>query len=310
MSTDDQAAGTQAAEAQATAPEDFSAWVSRTETLTDVASRSAAVQLAALLDRPLEPPVDGAAAETAQLFPLGHWLQFTPTAAQSELGTDGHPRLGGFMPPLPFPRRMWAGSKIEFHRPITVGEHLSRVTTIESITPKTGSSGRLCFVVLRHDVSAAGSAALTERHTIVYRETSPVDPAAPSPQRPPRDDSAAPEGWDWSVAHRPDEITLFRYSALTFNSHRIHYDLPYVTGVEGYPGLVVHGPLMATLIVDDFLRQHEGAQLASFEFQARSPIFANEQLHVVGKAEGPGVEQLAVIAPGGATAISAKIEYR
>ncbi len=309
MSTDDQA-DDQAAEARAAEPEDFSAWVTRTESRSDVASRSAAVQLAALLDRPLDRPADDAAAEPEQLFPLGHWLQFTPTAAQSELGADGHPRLGGFMPPLPLPRRMWAGSRIVFHRPITVGDRLDRVTTIESITPKTGSSGRLCFVVLRHDVSAAGSAALTERHTIVYREASPVDPAAPSPQRPPRDDSPAPEGWDWSFAHRPDEIALFRYSALTFNSHRIHYDLPYVTGVEGYPGLVVHGPLLATLVVDDFLHRHEGAQLTAFEFQARSPIFANEQLHVVGRADGPGAEHLAVIAPGGATAITARIEYR
>lgn len=285
---------------------DLSAWVGRTATTTDIASRQAAVGLGAVLDRPL----DEAAADSAVLFPVGYWLQFTPTAPMSELGVDGHPKLGGFMPPLDLPRRMWAGSKVSFRSPIRVGQRLEKTTTIESITPKSGKSGRLCFVILRHDISADGELAVVEEQTIVYKEAVEPDPSAPSPQRPPREDTPAPDGWDWSRALRPSETTLFRFSALTFNTHRIHYDLPYATGVEGYPGLVVHGPLSATYIVDSFLAEHPGAEITGFEFSARSPVFAGEQIHVVGRADGEGAEALEVIAPGGGTAIRARIEYR
>jgi 3-methylfumaryl-CoA hydratase len=286
--------------------EDYSPWVSRSEIVKDVASRSAALKLAALLDQRSNPNVD----DEAKLFPLGHWLQFTPMTAGSGLGTDGHPRLGGLMPPLPLPRRMWAGSKIAFHSEISVGQSLSRKTTIESITPKNGSSGRLCFVVLRHEVNAGSTHALTEHQTVVYREAIPVGPAAPSPQRGPRDPTEAPPGWDWAHAVTLDEVTLFRYSALTYNSHRIHYDLPYATGVEGYPGLVVHGPLSASLIVSSFLRERPGAHLTAFEFSARAPVFVNEQMHICGRAADNYSFELAVVAPGGQLAVTARIEYR
>ncbi|ALJ19244.1 FAS1-like dehydratase domain-containing protein [Microbacterium sp. No. 7] len=285
---------------------DYSPWIGRAEAVDDVASRAAVVQLAALLDRPVAE--DGI--DTAALTPTGHWLQFTPTAPQSELGTDGHPRLGGFMPPLDLPRRMWAGSTIDFTAPIRVGQRLRKTSTIESITPKSGSSGRLCFVVLRHDVEADGVHALTERQTIVYREAVAPDPAAGSPRRPPREATDVPEGWDWSQTVVPDERLLFRFSAVTFNTHRIHYDLPYATEVEGYPGLVVHGPLSATLIVAGFRDNHPGAEITRYEFTARSPIFAGEQLHVVGRAAEDGAEELAVIAPGGQTAVAARIAFR
>lgn len=285
---------------------DFSAWVGRTEVLNDVASRSAAVGLAAVLDR----PIALAAVDAAPLFPLGHWLQFLPSAPMSELGVDGHPKLGGFMPQLDLPRRMWAGSTIDFHAPIAVGQRLERITTIESITPKHGSSGRLCFVVLSHDVSADGVHALTDRQTIVYREAVEVDPTAEPPRRAVQGNPAATEGWDWVVDQQPVETTLFRYSALTFNTHRIHYDLPYATKAEGYPGLVVHGPLMATYLVDGFLRTHSGAELTRFEFSARAPMFAGELLHIVGRAEGAGQQALAVLGADGTPAVTAKIAYR
>jgi 3-methylfumaryl-CoA hydratase len=285
---------------------DLEAWVGRSEAVEDVASRSAALGLAAVLDR----PSNEADADHAALFPLGHWLQFSPTTTMSELGPDGHPRLGGFMPPLPLPRRMWAGSKIVFHAPVAVGQRLRKTTTIESITPKAGSTGELCFVSLRHDVTADDKLALVEHQNIVYREAPAVDTDAPSPARPPRQDGPAPDGWDWARALRPNEITLFRYSALTFNSHRIHYDHPYATGVEGYPGLVVHGPLSATYIVDAFLRRHQGATLTGFEFSARSPIFAGEQIHVAGRAAGAGAADLAVVGPDGKPAVLARIQYR
>lgn len=285
---------------------ELTAWIGRSETVEDVASRSSAVGLAAVLDR----PIASSSSDRTGLFPLGYWLHFTPTAPMSELGVDGHPKLGDFMPPLDLPRRMWAGSKVSFHSPITVGQHLQRTTTIESISPKKGTSGRLCFVVLRHEITADRTLAVVEHQTIVYREAVELDPQGPSPQRPPRTDTAPPDDWEWHRALRPDEATLFRYSALTFNTHRIHYDLPYATRAEGYPGLVVHGPLSATYIMDSFLAQHPDATVTRFEFSARSPVFANEQIHVVGKTEPDGLEKLAVIAPGGDTAIAALIEYR
>lgn len=285
---------------------DYSAWVTRCETVQDVASRSAATGLAALLDHQF----DAESIEANPLFPLGHWLQFTPTTPTRDLGPDGHPTLGGHMRPLWPPRRMWAGGTIIFHSPIRIGQRLTRTTTIESITQKTGSTGSLCFVVLRQDVSADGEAALTEHQTIVYREAVVVDPNEPSPRRPPRPDGPTPEGWDWTRPLRPDEVSLFRYSALTFNSHRIHYDLPYATGVEGYPGLVVQGPLSATHIIDSFLRTHPQAELNSVEFSARAPLFVREQAHVAGRASGSGVEELALIGPDGRPAVNARIEYR
>lgn len=284
---------------------ELSQWVGQSETVRDVASRTAAIGLESVLNRSL----DRDAAAEAELFPLGHWLQFTPASPMSQLGTDGHPKLGSFMPPLPFPRRMWAGSKVEFLSPIKVGQELQRLTTIDSITPKTGSSGDLCFVVLRHDVSAEGNPAVSEHQTIVYREAVDVDSSAPSPKRSPREDTPAPEGWDWVRSLRPDEKTLFRYSALTFNTHRIHYDLPYATDVEGYPGLVVHGPLSATYLLDSFVQQHPGLAVRSFEFSARSPVFVNEQVHFVGRADSAGSQELQVIAPGGEVAIRARVSF-
>lgn len=286
--------------------QELSAWVGRSENARDVASRSAVVGLEALFDRPLS--LD--AADGAMLFPVGYWLQFAPVKPMSELGNDGHPKLGDFMPPLDLPRRMWAGSKIAFHSPIVVGQRIERVTTIESITPKTGSSGPLCFVVLRHDITAEGVLAAVEHQTIVYREAVEIDSSARSSRQPPRGDSPQPEGWDWVRTQRFDEKMLFCFSALTSNVHRIHYDLQYATGVEGYPGLVVHGPLSAAYLLDSFLAHHSGSTIRSFEFSVRSPIFVNEQVHFVGRADGNGAEELQVIAPGGGVAVVARIDYR
>ena len=283
----------------ASAP-DLGAWVGRSEVTHDHASLGSAVRLAALLDAPARTD----RTDSAPLFPLGHWLQFTPDAAMRDLGADGHPRLGAFMPPLDLPRRMWAGSAIEFHSPISTGQRLSRTTTIAAITPKEGASGRLCFVTLQHEVHAQGVLALVEQQTIVYREAAAPHPTAAA--LPPRPTGAPPIGWDWVDTASPDEVMLFRYSALTFNSHRIHYDLDYASRVEGYPGLVVHGPLSATLLVDALLRRYPGATLSHFEFSARAPLFANETAFLCGRAgEGETIE-LAVIAPDGSIAITAR----
>ncbi|MBD8021637.1 FAS1-like dehydratase domain-containing protein [Brevibacterium gallinarum] len=278
--------------------ENLQDWIGRTTTLTETADGVRAARLATLLGR--DSDAEG------PLSPLGHWLHFSEDdVPMSDLGADGHAALGGFMPPVPLPRRMWAGSTLDFHTPIRPGQTIERTTTIESIAEKVGSTGPLCFVVLRHEVSADGTLATTDRQTIVYREATAT--AEGSSARPPRDDSPAPEGWDWVESVRPNEVMLFRYSALTFNSHRIHYDYPYVTEVEGYPGLVTHGPLTATLLLDRYMTTYPETSVSGYRFTAKSPLFAGEQIHLAGRETEPGVHELQAIAPDGKVAIAATV---
>ncbi|WP_233837019.1 FAS1-like dehydratase domain-containing protein [Paraburkholderia sp. ZP32-5] len=213
--------------------------------------------------------------------PLWHWLYFLPVAPLAEVGPDGHPKRGGFLPPVPLPRRMWAGGRLTFHAPLAVGERARRTSTIANIEDKTGRSGRLVFVTVQHTIEVNGELKLEEEHDIVYRDAPPEDAR---PQQP----SLAPEGESWRRTIDADAVMLFRYSALTFNGHRIHYDYPYVTQVEGYPGLVVHGPLIATLLVDLVRRELPGATLQSFAFRALRPTFAGQPFTVCGKPSDDG----------------------
>ena len=201
------------------------------------------------------------------LPPLWHWLYFLPTHRQSDLGPDGHGRRGGFLPPVPLPRRMWAGSQFEFRAPMRVGDPVERTSTIEAVSAKHGRSGPLVFVKVRHELrcNGANDAALVEWHDIVFREGQHDGDAAPP--------LAAPDGAAWQREIVPDDVLLFRYSALTFNGHRIHYDRRYATAVEGYPGLVVHGPLIATLLMDLLHRERPLAAVAGFRFRAVRPTF-------------------------------------
>ena len=244
--------------------DDYSAWVGRSETREDVAAAAPLAGLAALLDHDISPWLPGT------VPPLAHWLYFLPTARQSTIGEDGHPRRdgAGLLPPVPLPRRMWAGSRIDFLSPVAVGAALTRVTTIDAIKPKRGASGDLLFVTLRHDIAADGVAAIREEQNIVFREPAPTAPApAAVPVEP-----AEPEPAEAVRSLSPDPILLFRYSALTFNAHRIHYDRDYARDVEGYAGLVVHGPLIATLLMDHFLRAAPGAIPRRFSFRAEAPL--------------------------------------
>lgn len=242
--------------------DDYSAWMGRSETREDVASAAPLAGLAALLDHDVPPWVPGT------VPPLGHWLYFLPTARQSAIGEDGHPRRDehGLLPPVPLPRRMWAGSRIEFLSPIAVGAALTRVTTIDAIKPKRGASGDLLFATLRHDIAADGVAAIREEQDIVFRAAATAAPA------PPAAPSAPTEPADAVRSISPDPVLLFRYSALTFNAHRIHYDRDYARDVEGYAGLVVHGPLIATLLMDHALRTVRGAIPRRFSFRAEAPL--------------------------------------
>ena len=250
-------------------------WVGRTESGTDTVTTFPVAALSATLDRDDPPPRPGDA-----LPPLWHWLYFLPLYRQSEAGPDGHMRRGGFLPPVPLPRRMWAGSRVQFRAALRVGEPIRRLSTVADVTHKSGRSGDLVFVVVRHEVSGPKDLAIVEEHDIVYREPPREAESAAAPA--PREERAAP----WERTVQPDPLLLFRYSALTFNGHRIHYDRSYVTEVEGYPGLVVHGPLLATLMLDLVRRQRPDAAVATFRFRALRPVFDTAPFTVCGAPQG------------------------
>ena len=259
------------------------AWIGRTETRHDLLTAAPLAGLSATLDRADDPaPRLGAA-----LPPLAHWLYFLPQSPAREIGADGHSKRGGFLPPVPLPRRMWAGGRLEFHRDLQVGDEAERHSTITSIETKQGRSGALVFVTVRHEVSVASRGesgiALTEEHDIVYRDSPHAGSVSPAPAMARTDE-------DFSREIVPDPVLLFRYSALTFNGHRIHYDRSYVTEVEGYPGLIVHGPLIATLLVDLVRREIPGARLRAFAFKAASPLFDIHPFTLCGKRGASHVE--------------------
>ena len=256
----------------------LSDWVGRSETVDDIAYPTPVIALTATLDHPRT-----AAATGSKLPPLWHWLYFLPMHQQSEIGPDGHAKRGSFLPPVPLPRRMWAGSQFEFRTPIRVGDRMSRTSTIDDVSVKEGRTGKLVFVKVRHEVRCNGAVepALIEFHDIVYREAQRPDDVPPPPQK-----AAADAPWQREIV--PDDVLLFRYSALTFNGHRIHYDRKYVTEVEGYPGLIVHGPLIATLLMDLLRREMPEADVASFRFKAVRPTFDPHPLRVNGALQPDG----------------------
>jgi len=255
-------------------------WIGRSETAHDTVGPIPVAALRATLDQP-----SVALAIGSPLPPLWHWLYFLPLHRQSEIGPDGHPRRGGFLPPVPLPRRMWAGSQFEFRAPVRVGDAVARTSTIADVTRKEGRSGKLVFVKVRHELHCNGALepALVEIHDIVYREAKQPGDVEPPP-------TAAPTGAEWQRTVVADEVLLFRYSALTFNGHRIHYDRPYATQVEGYPGLVVHGPLIATLLMDLLRRHAPGADVATFRFKAVRPMFDLHPFTINGQRDGPAVK--------------------
>ena len=245
-------------------------WVGKTETQDEVVTLTPARALAATLDR------DMTLRTGDPLPPPWHWLYFLPVSPLAEAGPDGHPKRGGFLPPVPLPRRMWAGSRMTFMRPLRIGDAIRRVSRIADVKLKEGRTGALVFVAVRHEISDATGSLLTDEHDIVYRDLPREDEAAPTSKPAPADHA-------WQREIRPDPVLLFRYSALTFNSHRIHYDHPYVTRVEGYPGLIVHGPLLATLLLDLLLRESPRAIVTRFEFRAMRPVFDTAPFFVCGR---------------------------
>jgi 3-methylfumaryl-CoA hydratase len=252
------------------------ALLGRTETRTADAHPEPARLLQATLDRDI-----GSFEAGTPLPLLWHWLYFPPLIRQSQLGEDGHTRGSGLLPVVPFlPRRMWAGSRLRSAAPLRIGDRLTRRSEVTNLTPKAGGSGRLLFVTIRHTLEGSAGGSVIEEQDIVLRE-----PAGRSTQP---GSSIAPAPFDFEHVVKPTPTLLFRFSALTFNAHRIHYDHPYATLVEGYEGLVVHGPLIAVLMHDLVDRVRPGAVVSSFDFRAVSPAFAPHPLTVRAKTTAAG----------------------
>ena len=229
------------------------------------------------------------------LPPLWHWLHFLPIHKMQNAGYDGHASLGEFLPPVALPRRMWAGSRLTFLAPMRIGRDLRKVSTVKSVDHKAGRSGDLVFVKVQHQVFDGDVQGIEEEHDIVYREADTQSAVPPS----------APDTSAFSRLIHPDPLLLFRYSALTFNGHRIHYDQPFCTGTEGYPGLVVHGPLLATLLLDLLRHKMPNVPVTAFEFRAVSPVFDTNDFSIHGLPQDDGNIKLWVRRHDGALAMTA-----
>jgi len=260
-------------------------WIGRSETRTEPVSVERCNELHQTLDRP------GVLAAGDVLPPLWHFISHHPTAMLSELDRDGHPKRGGFLPPVLLPRRMWAGGRITFHDNVHLGEPLTRHSTIENIEQKDGRSGLLVFVTVRHDLLVDGELRITESQDLVYRD----DPAPDAPRPQPK---PAPDDADFARTITPSAPLLFRYSALTFNSHRIHYDREYARSVEGYPNLVVHGPLTATLLAG-LAEAESGRRLTDFSFRGLAPLFDDAPFTISGRVDEDQIELWAATPDGG-----------
>jgi 3-methylfumaryl-CoA hydratase len=272
-------------------------WIGRTESAVDYVTIPAVHRLAATLDR------DDPMPRTGDPLPIGwHSILFPRVVRHSQLGPDGHPQRGDFLPPVPLPRRMFAGKRITIHAPLHVGDEVRRVSTIESVTPKQGRTGQMVFVTVRTDISSPRGRAITEEQDIVYRGE--PEPNAPKP--PPQ---SVPGRAVWSREVTPDPVLLFRYSALTFNGHRIHYDHPYVTGTEGYADLVMNGGL-TTLLVFELARTHASTPLTYIASRNVRPLFVNRTFTVCGEPSADNkTAKLWVVDDEGALALSAEAEF-
>ncbi|WP_028624416.1 FAS1-like dehydratase domain-containing protein [Pseudomonas sp. Ant30-3] len=258
-----------------TSPTDFSAWIGRTEEAHDVLSRNLVKRIAATFGEAA--PADGEA-----LPALWQWCFFQEPLFETQLGGDGHPARGGFLPPADNRNRMWAGGRVEFIQPLIIGAEAHRLSTLLRVEEKHGRSGSLLFVTVRHDYSQNGQLCVREEQDIVYREPNP----------PKLDSGQAPEAGDWSETISPTPTLLFRYSAVTFNGHRIHYDYPYVTATEGYPNLVVHGPMIATFNLRAFIRANPDKRVRHFAYRGVRPLNVPTPFQVGGRIVDAGTAQL------------------
>ena len=275
----------------------YDAWIGKQSSTEALVTAYQADALTATLDRDDSPYKEG------DIIPPGwHLFYIREVVKLRDTASDGHPKRGDFLPPIDLPRRMWAGTQATYHKPIHVGEIIRNVTTIEAVTPKVGKTGPLVFLKLKHEISGEDGVATTEIQDVVYREE--AQPGAVAPEPPP-----APAEAVWKRTIHPSPVLLFRYSALTMNSHRIHYDRTYVTEVEKYPGLLVHGPLTFTLLLDLFRRENSETALKSFSVRAVSPIYDTYDFTVEGAPGDTGEASLWALNNDGRLAMSAKATY-
>lgn len=270
-------------------------WIGKTEIQLDTIDAKQANLMAATLG-------------SRQVFQVGdplpalwHWIYFLTALPTQDLGRDGHPKLGGYLPPVKLPRRMWAGGRFVFSAPLLIGETVERISSIKAIAVKQGRTGALCFVTVAHEFKVDGQLRLTEEHDIVYREDPLGDQAAKQLPVP-------PQGAEIVATVSADQTMLFRYSALTFNGHRIHYDRDYCRDVEGYPDLVVHGPLIATLLLNHAVAHHAEKKLRSFDFRALSPI-CGDQVFTLNQKQGRADNTLWAQTADGVLAMLASAEF-
>ena len=282
------------------------------ETTETIAAEPAAA-MSGLLDR--EPAVT---APGDPIPPLWHWLYFLDRPATSELGPDGHPAAGHFMPPIPQRRRMYAGGRASYTGAFRCGDEITRRSELADATVKQGRTGELLFVTVRSVFTRAGAVIATEEQDVVYRSGPPAAGGSAGPRGPSEaaglaaGGSAGPRGFNgaagpapWQIQIVPDPVLLFRFSALTYNAHRIHYDADYATGVEGHPGLVVHGPLLALLCFELPRRQAPRQRVTQLSFRARSPVYVGQRCTVTGGPRGDGCA-MQVAGPDGAIALTAE----
>ena len=254
-------------------------WIGRSTEASDIVTAQLVRGLRATLFMEIGEPKPGDAAPFTT-----HWCLAQPVFPASELGPDGHPTRGGFLPPVPLPRRMWAGGELEFFEALRVGDEVTRTSRISDVTMKSGSTGVLCFVSVEHLIATVRGTAIRERHDIVYRDLSAAPPAAAAKS------PAPPPAAQHRETHMADPVLLFRYSALTFNGHRIHYDRDYVTKVEGYPGLIFHGPMQAAFLVEFAARLHGGAAPKKFSYRGVQPLFEGSEFSVNANETSAGME--------------------
>ncbi|MGH8616232.1 MAG: FAS1-like dehydratase domain-containing protein [Burkholderiales bacterium] len=276
--------------------DDLKQWIGREESDTDFVTVPAVHRLSATLDR------DDPHPKLGDVLPIGwHSMLFPRVVRQSQIGPDGHPARGDFLPPVPLPRRMFAGKRITFHADLRVGDEVTKRSTIKSVTPKQGRTGQMVFVTVVAEISSARGLAITEEQDIVYRDEPEKGAAPPAPQ-------PAPGTAVWKNTVTPDPVMLFRYSALTFNGHRIHYDLPYVTQVEGYPTLVMNGGLTTLLVFE--LARANGAVIRHIASRNVRPLFVGRPIAIQGEpAAGGKAGRLWALDDTGALALTAEAEY-
>lgn len=272
-------------------------WVGKTEETRDRLYPTPVKALALTLNNP-----DLAVSEGAPLPEIWHWLYFLPMVAQSEIGVDGHPKRGGFLPPIALERRMWASGQLTFHQDLRIGEQIIKTSEIIKVSEKEGKVGRMVFVTVKHSLRSEQGLAVEEEQNIVYLPMPKAYISATS--------NPAPDDLEWKEVYRIDPILLFRFSALTFNAHRIHYDIKYATEVEKYPGLVVHGPLQALLLLESARKRNPGKKPAVYAFRSVRPLFDFDQVHLGGHRKEDGSESLYTMNTDGDIGMQATLSWR